>query len=350
MKIAQVCHLYEPVPPLLYGGTERVVAHLCDALVEMGHDVTLFASGDSRVKARVEAGRRYAIRLDSDQLKSDLGAHLAMLSKVRRAATSFDVIHFHTDMLHFPLFSEIHEKCITTLHGRLDIADIHEVYAEWRHFQLISISNSQRQHLPDANWARTIYHGVPETLYRPDAERGGYLVFLGRICPEKGVDRAIRIANRLQVRLKIAAKVDKVDEIYFRDIIQPMIGSGLVDFLGEIDDRSKCSLLARADALLFPIDWPEPFGLVMIEAMACGTPVIAFENGSTPEVVENGITGYLVKTEDQAVGAVVRARKLDRDLIRRRFQERFSSKRMAEDYVVQYMSMTKSVSDPTHVA
>ncbi|HWA59823.1 MAG TPA: glycosyltransferase family 4 protein [Caulobacteraceae bacterium] len=336
MKIAQVAPLYEAVPPKLYGGTERVVAHLTDTLVDLGHEVTLFASADTETRAELVACRDQAIRLDPAPLKSDLAAHLAMLCEVRRQRERFDIIHFHTDMLHFPMFEDMAARTVTTLHGRLDLKDLADVYRRWPKFPLVSISDSQRLHLPFANWAGTVYHGMPETLYRFSDTPRGYLAFLGRICPEKAPDRAIALARRTGMRLRIAAKVDPVDVRYFEDRIRPLLDHPLIEFIGEISDAEKSDFLGGAEALLFPIDWPEPFGLVMIEAMACGTPVIAYDNGSTPEVIENGVTGFVVRDEDEAAAAIAAARTLDRREIRRRFDRRFSSVAMARAYLDLY--------------
>jgi glycosyltransferase involved in cell wall biosynthesis len=340
MKIAQVSPLYEAVPPRLYGGTERVVAHLCDALVDMGHQVTLFASADAQTLADLAPVRDQAIRLDPALLKSDLAAHLSMLDQVRRRAGEFDVIHFHTDMLQFPLFEPLAAKTLTTLHGRLDLKDLPEVYRRWRRFPLVSISDDQRKPMLFANWAGTVHHGLDADLYRPSLAGAGYLAFLGRISPEKGPDRAIDIAARAGLPLKMAAKVDGQDRAYFHDEIEPLIkASPQVEFVGEIGDAQKSSFLGGAEALLFPIAWPEPFGLVMIEAMACGAPVIAFDHGSVREVVEDGVTGFIVRSPQEAAEAVVRARRLDRMEIRRRFEVRFSASAMAGRYLDLYRRM-----------
>jgi len=333
MKIAQVAPLYEAVPPRLYGGTERVVAHLTDALVELGHEVTLFASGEARTKARLVPVRDQAIRLDPAPLKSDLAAHLSLLAEVRRRADQFDVIHFHTDMMHFAFFDGMADKTLTTLHGRLDLKDLAGVYQRWPQFPLVSISDDQRRPLPWANWAATVHHGMAADLYRPSWQGQGYLAFLGRISPEKRPDRAIAIARRCGMKLKIAAKVDTADRAYFEEKIEPLLHDPLIEFVGEIGDHQKSAFLGGAEALLFPIDWPEPFGLVMIEAMACATPVIAYACGSAPEVVEDGLTGFIVRNEDEAVAAVGRLRRLDRGAIRRRFEERFTATAMARRYL-----------------
>jgi glycosyltransferase involved in cell wall biosynthesis len=337
MKIAQVTPLYEAVPPKLYGGTERVVAHLTDALVELGHEVTLFASADAETRARLIPVRDQAIRLDPQSLKSDLAAHMTLLATVLAHADDFDLIHFHTDMIHFPFFAGMADKTVTTLHGRLDLKDLTEVYERWNEFALVSISDSQRRPLPHANWQATVHHGMPADLYEFSPSSQGYLAFLGRISPEKRPDRAIEIAARLGKPLKIAAKIDAADSVYWETVIRPMIAEHpQVEFVGEISDHQKSAFLGGAEALLFPIDWPEPFGLVMIEAMACGTPVVAFRCGSTPEVIEDGATGYLVDTLDQAVAAAGRAHLLDREAIRARFELRFSATAMARRYLDVY--------------
>ncbi len=337
MRIAQVPPLYEATPPKFYGGTERVVAHLTDALVELGHEVTLFASADACTTASLAPVRDEAIRLDPTPLKSDLAAHMSQLAEVRRRAAEFDIIHFHTDMLHFPFFEHMPEKTLTTLHGRLDLKDLAGVYWRWSQFPLVSISDSQRLPLPFANWAGTVHHGMSAELYRPSYEPQGYLAFLGRISPEKRPDRAIAIAKRLGMPLKIAAKVDAADAAYFQEKIEPLIlAEPLVEFIGEINDAQKSAFLGGAQALLFPIDWPEPFGLVMIEAMACGTPVVAYDCGSVPEVIEEGLTGFIVRSEDEAVDAVRRAVDLNRREVRRRFEQRYSATAMAERYLNLY--------------
>ncbi|MDB5448568.1 MAG: glycosyl transferase group 1 [Phenylobacterium sp.] len=336
MRIAQVSPLYEAVPPRLYGGTERVVAHLCDALVELGHEVTLFASAEAQTKARLVAVRDQAIRLDPAPLKSDLAAHMSQLATVRARAADFDVLHFHTDMIHFPFFQDMPERTLTTLHGRLDLTDLPQVYRAWSQFPLVSISTDQRRPLAFANWAGTVHHGVSSGLFDFSPRGQGYLAFLGRISPEKRPDRAISIATRLGRRLRIAAKVDRVDQAYFEEKIEPLLHHPLVEFIGEIGDGRKSAFLGGADALLFPIDWPEPFGLVMIEAMACGTPVIAFDCGSVREVVEPGVTGFIVSSEEEAMAAAQAAHGLDRAAVRRRFEERFSATAMARRYLDLY--------------
>ena len=337
MRIAQVAPLYEAVPPRLYGGTERIVAHLSDALVELGHEVTLFASAEARTQAELEASRDQAIRLDPCHLKSDLAAHMAMLHEVHRRRHEFDIVHFHVDLIHFPFFADHAERTVTTLHGRLDLKDLPEAYARWPGFPLVSISDDQRRPLPDANWRATIPHGLAEQLYSFTAEpEGGYLAFLGRISPEKRPDRAIEIARRSGLPLKIAAKVDQADRAYFHEQIEPLLDDPLVEYIGEIGDAEKPEFLGNATALLFPIDWPEPFGLVMIEAMACGTPVVAWRRGSVPEVVEQGVSGFIVDDLEGAVAAVDRCRGLDRLRVRAAFERRFTAEVMARGYLQLY--------------
>jgi glycosyltransferase involved in cell wall biosynthesis len=343
MRIAQITPLNEAVPPRLYGGTERVVAYLCDALVELGHDVTLFASADSVTRARLRPSRAEALRLDPAPLKSDVAAHLAMLHDVRTRVADFDVLHFHTDLLQFPLFEAHAGRTLTTIHGRLDIVDLPAVYRCWMQFALVSISNAQRQPLPFGNWIGTVQHGLPRDLMRFNAAPGGYLAFVGRISPEKRVDRAIRIAEHARLPLRVAAKIDAVDSAYFHREIEPLLArSPHVEFIGEIDDAAKSAFLGGARALLFPIDWPEPFGLVMIEAMACGTPVIAWECGSVREVVDDGVTGFIVRSEEEALAAVDRIAMLDRERVRRVFERRFTATVMARNYLGLYRSLASA--------
>ena len=341
MKIAQIAPLAEAVPPRLYGGTERVVAHLTDSLVELGHDVTLFASGDARTSARLVAMRKRAIRLDPSPLKSDVAAHLAMLHEVRERADEFDVLHFHVDLMHFPFFADLAERTLTTLHGRLDLADLSAVYRRWPAFPLVSISDSQRRPLPFANWLATVHHGLPPRLFDFHAGQGGYLAFVGRISPEKRPDRAIEIARRAAVPLRLAAKVDAVDAAYFHEVVEPLLKGPHVDFVGEVDDAAKNELLGGAAALIFPIDWPEPFGLVMIEAMACGTPVIAWDVGSVREIVDHGVTGFIVRSVDEAVAAAERIATLDRARIRATFERRFSVATMSNNYLGLYSRLCR---------
>jgi len=337
MRIAQVSPLYESVPPQFYGGTERVVAYLTDALVEAGHEVTLFASADACTRARLVPVRDQAIRLDPAELKSDLAAHLSMLHEVRQRIDDFDVVHFHVDMVHFPLFADRAEQTLTTLHGRLDLKDLAGAYRRWPRFPLVSISDRQREPLRSANWIGTVHHGLPSALcpFSPEG-RGGYLAFLGRISPEKRVDRAIEIAQRAGLPLRIAAKVDPVDRAYFHDVIEPLLAAPGVEYIGEIGDADKGSFLGNALALLFPIDWPEPFGLVMIEAMSCGTPVIGWRCGSVPEVLDDPAAGRIVDSMDAAVAAVADVIALDRRAIRAVFERRFTAQAMARSYVELY--------------
>ena len=346
MRIAQVSPLYEAVPPRLYGGTERVVAYLTDALVDAGHDVTLFASADARTRANLVPVRDQAIRLDPAELKSDLAAHLGMLHEVRRRMDDFDVIHFHVDMIHYPFFADCAERTLTTLHGRLDLKDLAGAYRRWRQFPLVSISNRQREPLRGANWMGTVHHGLPSDLCpftaRPE---GGYLAFLGRISPEKRVDRAIAIARRVGLPLKIAAKVDAVDRAYYHDAIEPLLAGQDVEFIGEINDAEKGAFLGNALALLFPIDWPEPFGLVMIEAMACGTPVVGWRCGSVPEVLDDPASGRIVESEDEAVAAVQDVLALDRRGVRAVFERRFSAATMARNYLALYRQLAGTADD-----
>jgi len=336
MNIAQIAPLYEAVPPKLYGGTERVVAHLCDALIELGHEVTLFAAADSRTKARLVAVRDQPIRLDS-ALKSDLAAHLTMLDEAKRRSAQFDILHFHLDLMHFPMFEQQARKTVTTLHGRLDLKDLPSVYARWPRFGLVSISNDQRKPLSSANWLATVGHGVPPCQYTfNERPAGAYLAFLGRISPEKRPDVAIRLALRARIPLRIAAKVDAADIVYFDTIIKPLLDDPLIDFIGEIGDEHKSEFLGNALALLFPIDWPEPFGLVMIEAMACGTPVIAWNCGAVPEVIDEGVTGFVVSSEEEALAAIMRVPLLDRRRVRATFDRRFKATTMARAYLDVY--------------
>ena len=331
MRIAQIAPLYEPVPPRLYGGTERVVAHLTDALVGLGHDVVLFASGDTWTRATLSPMRDRSLRLDPAPLKSDVAAHLAMLNKVRERAGEFDVLHFHVDLLHFPFFEAVASRTLTTLHGRLDIKDLPAAYAAWPRYPLVSISDHQRLPLPHANWLATVPHGIPGDRFG-FSPGGPGLAFVGRISPEKRPDRAIEIAQRAGLPLKLAAKVDAVDRAYFESVVQPMLGRPGVEFIGEVNDQQKNQLLGESAALLFPIDWPEPFGLVMIEAMACGTPVIAWNRGAVPEVVDDGLTGFIVESVDEAVDAIARLPSLDRRRVREQFERRFLARTMAQTY------------------
>ncbi len=342
MRIAQIAPLYEAVPPKLYGGTERVVSYLTEALVELGHDVTLFASGDSVTSARLEAAWPRALRLDPS-VRDSMAPHMRLLEQVARVAHEFDVLHFHLDYLPFPLMSRLDTPYVTTLHGRLDLPELQPVFDAFPDSPVVSISNNQRKPLPQAAWAGTVYHGLPDTLLTPQPDvKPEYLAFLGRICPEKRVDTAIRIAAQSGLPLKIAAKVDKADADYFKEVIEPLLDQAHVEFIGEINEAQKPAFLSGAKALLFPIDWPEPFGLVMIEAMSCGTPVIAFNRGAVPEVVDEGVSGFIVEDEISAVAAVNRLHLLPRARVRQRFEERFTSRRMAQQYVDVYQSVIRA--------
>ncbi len=338
MRIAQIAPLTESVPPKLYGGTERIVSYLTEELTSLGHDVTLFASGNSETSATLEPMSPRALRFDPT-LRDALAPHMVMLEKVYRRAHEFDVLHFHLDYWSFSLFSRGPTPFLTTLHGRLDLpehAPMHELFPE---VPLVSISYAQRRGMPEANYVKTIHHGLPTGLLTPLPIAPSYLAFLGRIAPEKRPDRAIRIARRAGMKLKIAAKVDRVDQAYFDAEIRPMIDGEQIEMIGEIGDAQKSAFLSGAHALLMPIDWPEPFGLVMIEAMACGTPVIAFNCGSVPEVVDHGMTGFVVDSEDAAVAAIPRLARLSRQAIRGRFERRFSARRMAGDYLSLYRQL-----------
>jgi glycosyltransferase involved in cell wall biosynthesis len=331
----------ESVPPRLYGGTERVVSYLSEELMRQGHEVTLFASGDSMTSARLIACTDQAIRLNP-AVQDHIPHYMIMLDKLRRSSHLFDVMHFHIDALHLPLFRDLAAKTITTLHGRQDLPDLLPLYRAFPEMPLVSISSAQRRPIADANFAKTIYHGLPLDLLTPNYEpRGGYLAFLGRISREKRPDRAIAIANALGLPLKIAAKVDKADEAYFREVIAPLLDQPGVEFVGEINERDKSKFLGNAVALLFPIDWPEPFGLVMIEAMACATPVLGFRCGSVPEIIDDHVTGRVVATVDEAIRTLSQVIRLDRRAVRRRFQERFSAPRMTTDYLDVYRGMNR---------
>jgi glycosyltransferase involved in cell wall biosynthesis len=335
MKIAQIAPLYESCPPRLYGGTERVVSYLTEELVRLGHDVTLFASGDSETAAVLQPGSRNALRLDRD-CRDPLVYHMIMLDRLSRRAEEFDILHFHTDYLHFPLVADRCHKTLTTLHGRLDIPELAVMFREYPMMPLVSISQSQRAPVAWANWRGTVLHGLPRGLLDCGAGGGGYLAFLGRISPEKGPDRAIEIARRAGLPLQIAAKIDRADQDYYDTVVRPLLDDPLIEYIGEIGEHEKGAFLGDALALLFPIDWPEPFGLVMIEAMATGTPVIAFGRGSVPEIIEPGVTGFIVDDVESAVAAVPLAAGLDRTAIRQRFEQRFTDERMARDYLALY--------------
>jgi len=335
MRIAQVAPLIESVPPKHYGGTERIVSYLTEELVRAGHDVTLFGSGDSVTQARLIPGCPSSLRLNK-YCVDHLAHHLVMIDQVFEHARDFDVIHFHTDYLHFPVSRYLPVPHVTTLHGRLDIPDLVPVYARFHDIPVISISNAQREPLPWANWVGTIYHGLPQDLFRFQPNPGTYLAFLGRISPEKRADRAIEIAKRAGMPLKIAAKVDRVDRRYFKRVVEPLLNASHVEWVGEISDQEKDDFLGNAYALLFPIDWPEPFGLVMIEAMACGTPVIAYDGGAVPEVIKEGQTGFIANNVEDAAEAVHNVPELSRARCRKVFEKRFTVTRMARDYVKIY--------------
>jgi len=341
MRIAQISPLFEAVPPKLYGGTERVVYSLTEELVAMGHDVTLFASGDSVTSATLAPMRDQALRLDPS-VKDWIALYNRMVELIYRRKDEFDVLHFHIDYFPLSLFSRQNVPFLTTLHGRLDLPEFVEVYGTFRDAPFVSISDNQRKPIPHLNWARTVLHGMPATLLTPQPVKQEYVAFLGRISPEKGIDKAIRIATRAGLKLKVAAKVDNADKAYYDNEIKPLIeGNPNVEFIGEINDQQKPAFLSGAHALLFPIDWPEPFGLVMIEAMACGTPVIAFRSGSVPEVIDDGVSGFIVDNEDEAVAAVKRLHKLDRATVRATFDRRWTARRMAEDYVDLYEELAQ---------
>jgi glycosyltransferase involved in cell wall biosynthesis len=349
MKIAQIAPLIESVPPRLYGGTERIVSYLSDELVNLGHDVTLFASGDSVSRAKLVPCAPMALRLDAN-VRDPIPYYMLMLDRVRERADEFDILHFHIDQFHFPLFRPIAHRTVTTLHGRQDLHDLKPLYVGFADMPLVSISDHQREPVVHSNFVATVYHGIPANLLEPSYHaRGGYLAFLGRISPEKRPDRAIRIARAVGVPLKIAAKVDRVDEVYFQEQIAPLLQQPGIEFLGEINERSKSEFLGEALALLFPVDWPEPFGLVMIEAMACGTPILAFRCGSVEEIVEPGVTGAIVDTVDEAVRALPRVLALSRRRVRRRFEQRFTATRMAKDYLAVYRSLVERAAPAEHV-
>jgi glycosyltransferase involved in cell wall biosynthesis len=342
MRIAQIAPLAESVPPKLYGGTERVIAWLVDELVELGHEVTLFASGDSKTSANLNAVCPRALRLGRPRPDPAV-ACAALLEAIARHASEFDLIHAHIDWLHLPLFTRIGVPFVTTLHGRLDLPVLPSLISHFPDAPFISISNSQRTPLGEANWCGTVYHGLPTNMLRPTFEPGSsYLAFLGRLTPEKGPEAAIRIARAVGMPLKIAAKVPRGERVYFKKHLEPEIDGNQVQLIGEVDDEVKESFLGGAGALLFPIDWPEPFGLAMIEAMACGTPVIAFRSGSVMEVIDHGVTGFIVDDEVEAVQAVSQVGKLDRRQVRARFEQRFTAKRMAEEYLHHYRALVGS--------
>lgn len=348
MRIAQVAPLAEAVPPKLYGGTERVVSWLSEELVRQGHDVTLFASGDSTTAARLVPGCEKGLRLAG--INDHLATMLVMLHNVRNRAQEFDVIHFHCDLLQQPLFESIQHRTVTTMHGRLDLPDFMPIYRAFPKMPFVSISDHQRIPMPaSTNWLATVHHGLPPDLIPFNPAEGKYLAFLGRICPDKRLDRAIDIAKRVGLPLKVAAKVDPYDVKYFREVIEPLLDDPAIEFVGEVGDAGKAEFLGNASALLFPIDWPEPFGLVMIEAMSAGTPVIAWRNGSVPEVITPGRSGYIVESIDEAVAAVPQALALDRRAVRAEFEKRFTLQHMAQRYIALYQQMLERAKPPSHV-
>ena len=349
MRIAQISPLTEAVPPKLYGGTERVIWWLTEELVGLGHDVKLFASGDSSTSARLEAIWPRALGLDTS-IRDAYALHMTMLELVRRQAGEFDILHFHLDDFPFSLFSRQSTPFITTLHGRLDLPEHQPVFTTFSSVPVISISNSQRRPVPQARWVKTIYHGLPAQLLTPQPVKPSYLAFLGRISPEKCVDRAIHIAECAGLPIKIAAKIDPVDRHYFEGQLKPLMSLPFVEYIGEINDAQKPDFLSGAIALLVSIDGPEPFGLVMIEAMACGTPVIAFNRGSVTEIIEAGLTGYIVEDEISAVGAVGRLSALSRQRVRARFEERFTARRMANEYLAVYRSLIEQAAPDLRLA
>jgi glycosyltransferase involved in cell wall biosynthesis len=344
MRIAQVAPLYESVPPKLYGGTERVVSYLTEELVRAGHDVTLFASGDSTTEAELDASWPCALRLD-ERCDDYQTPHLLQLERVLQRAPQFDVIHFHVEGYHFPALRRLSTPHVTTLHGRLDRPSLVKLYAEFDDIPVVSISDAQRSPLPTPRWCGTVYHGLPDELLAYSPGPGSYFAFLGRISPEKRVDRAIEIAGALGVPLKIAAKVDRVDVEYFQTEIEPLLDNPLVEFVGEIDEPRKSEFLGGARALLFPIDWPEPFGLVLIEAMACGTPIVAFRGGSVPELIEPGVNGFCCDSVAAAVEAAAQVERIDRAACRTIFERRFSASSMAGDYVEVYRTLVERGAD-----
>jgi glycosyltransferase involved in cell wall biosynthesis len=339
MKVAQIAPLYESVPPKLYGGTERVVSYLTDELVCQGHEVTLYASADSVTLAELRPMCDQALRLQGSHIVDPLAGHIRMLEMVAQEASEFDVVHFHIDYLHFPITRRQSVPSLTTLHGRLDIPEIQALFREFPEMNLVSISDAQREPMMWANWVGTVHHGLPEDLYPPSYNAGKYLAFIGRISPEKRVDRAIEVAKQVGLPLKIAAKLDAADKDYFESEIQGLLDHPLIEYIGEIGEHEKAEFLGNAMALVFLIDWQEPFGLVLTEAMACGTPVIAYGMGSVPEVIDDGITGYIVDSVEAAAKAVRQLDALDRRTIRQVFEKRFSVRRMCQDYVDIYQRL-----------
>lgn len=342
MKIAQVSPLYESVPPKAYGGTERIVSFLTEELVRQGHEVTLFASNDSQTSAKLVPCCDKALRLDKDCL-DQLAPHVLQLEQVQQRITEFDIVHYHTDHIHFPLAKRSNSKHITTSHGRMNLPEYEPLFREFQDIPMVSISHAQRRSLLCANWVGTVYHGLPTDLYRFHELEGKYLAFLGRISPEKRVDRAIDIAKQAGIPLKIAAKIAKSDEEYYEKEIKPLMDDPLVEFIGEIGEEEKGNFLGNALATLFPIDWPEPFGLVMIESMACGTPVIAYANGSVPEIIEEGVSGFIVESQQEALNAISKLYTINRRVIRETFERRFSVNRMTNDYLSVYEQQQETI-------
>jgi glycosyltransferase involved in cell wall biosynthesis len=345
MRIAQVAPLFESVPPKLYGGTERVVSWLTEELVRLGHGVTLFASGDSMTTAKLVPACPESLRLAAGSV-DHLPHHLLLLEEVLRHKHEFDVIHFHIDYLHYPFSRRERYTHVTTLHGRLDLPDLVPLYEVYRDMPVVSISDSQREPLPNLNWQGTVHHGLPENNYTFHRKPGKYLAFLGRTSPEKGLDRAIEIAKSAGMPLKVAAKIDKVDQEYFETCIQPLLKESDIEFVGEVGYPHKGEFLGDAAALLFPVSWPEPFGLVMIEAMACGTPVIAYPLGSVPEVMEDGVSGYIVADLEGALAAVRKIGDIDRKQVRKYFEQHFTAARMAQDYLKIYQRLVSRKKAP----
>jgi glycosyltransferase involved in cell wall biosynthesis len=341
LRVAIVAPLHESVPPKLYGGTERVVSYLTEELIAQGHEVALFATADSRTRAELRPMARQGLRLDPG-CRDPMAHHLVMLDHVTEAAGEFDVVHFHLDYLHLPFAKRLGAPTLTTLHGRLDPAELAMVHRRFRDVPLVSISDAQRRPMAWANWLATVHHGLPAQLYPFSARAGSYLAFLGRISPEKRPDRAIRLARRTGIPLRIAAKIEKTDQQYFEEVVRPLLRTPGVEFIGEIGEADKPRFLGDALALLFPIDWPEPFGLVMIEAMACGTPVVAWRCGAVPEIMVDGTTGFVVDAEDEAAAAIGKVPALDRAACRRVFEERFSVERMARDYLAVYRGLCRA--------
>jgi glycosyltransferase involved in cell wall biosynthesis len=348
MKIAQVAPLYESVPPKYYGGIERIVSYLAEELVKLGHDVTLFASGDSVTSANLVSQCNRALRFDKHSVDT-IAHHVLMTERIYQRSSEFDLIHSHIDYFPYSMIRRIETPVLTTLHGRLDLEDLEPLYQEFSDIPVVSISDSQRAPLPEINWKRTVYHDLPKDLYTSQETPGKYLAFLGRICPEKRVDHAIEIAKRVDMKLKIAAKVDKVDEQYFSAVVKPLLDHPLIEYVGEIGDTEKITFLGNASALLFPIDWPEPFGLVMIEAMACGTPTIAYWQGSVPEVIQQGLTGFAIQDIEEAVKAVEKIPSISRRRCREVFEKRFTASRMAQEYLSLYQQLIDEKEKPSKI-